>query len=152
ALSLPVLMPSRRHVRVYASSGDAFPEGVIDFPKELLKPDDWEYDIVPDLQGVPAERDLPPTRLGYRSSLRVPILPAGRSGGGPASLPGPPPPNKPAAPPRARRIADGLALSLSREKRREATERAEAAAARASELESRVKTLTEELSARAGYR
>ena len=34
----------------------------------------------------------------------------------------------------------------------EATERAEAAAARASALESRVKTLTDELCARAGYR
>ena len=51
-----------------------------------------------------------------------------------------------------RRIADRVALSLSRERRAEAMQRADAASSRASKLESRVRLLTEELDARTGYR
>jgi Nif-specific regulatory protein len=52
----------------------------------------------------------------------------------------------------ARRIADRLALALSRERREQALVRADEAVARAERLESRVQALTEELNARAGFR
>jgi transcriptional regulator with GAF, ATPase, and Fis domain len=54
--------------------------------------------------------------------------------------------------PVARRIADRLALSFLRERRNAASQRADAADARAAKLESRVRALTEELDARTGYR
>jgi transcriptional regulator with PAS, ATPase and Fis domain len=51
----------------------------------------------------------------------------------------------------ARRIADRIALVMSREQRVAAHRRADEATARATELESRVRALTEELNARSGY-
>src|SRR5262249_56661082 len=47
---------------------------------------------------------------------------------------------------------DRLALALVRDREIEASKRADEAAARAAKLESRVRTLTEELDARTGYR
>jgi transcriptional regulator with PAS, ATPase and Fis domain len=52
----------------------------------------------------------------------------------------------------ARRVADRIALSLSREQRAAASQRADEASARVSRLESRVRALTDELDARTGYR
>jgi transcriptional regulator with PAS, ATPase and Fis domain len=52
----------------------------------------------------------------------------------------------------ARRIADRLALKLEREHVVEATKRADEANARAAQLESRVRQLTDEFDARTGYR
>jgi hypothetical protein len=52
----------------------------------------------------------------------------------------------------ARRMADRVALSLWREKRAEASKRADVATARAAQLEGRVRQLTEELDARTGFR
>ena len=52
----------------------------------------------------------------------------------------------------ARRVADRIALSLSREQGAAALQRADEAAARVSKLESRVRELTDELDARTGYR
>jgi two-component system NtrC family response regulator len=52
----------------------------------------------------------------------------------------------------ARRIADRLALTFARDREIAASKRAEEASARASQLEARVRTLTDELNARTGYR
>src|SRR5262245_25549464 len=52
----------------------------------------------------------------------------------------------------ARRIADRPALTFERERRSVASKRADEATARVSQLEARVKELTEELDTRTGYR
>jgi transcriptional regulator with GAF, ATPase, and Fis domain len=149
AVALPVLLPDGR-LRVYASSGAAFPE-VVEIPEALRKTDDWEYDLVPDLQADPDAHVIPPARLGYRASLRVPLKLGGRLAGALDFLSFTPALYSAADLPVARRIADRVALALSREQRRVAVERADEASARAAALETRVRALTEELNERAGY-
>jgi transcriptional regulator with GAF, ATPase, and Fis domain len=149
AVALPVLLPDGR-LRVYASSGAAFPD-VVEIPEALRKTDDWEYDIVPDLQADPDAHVIPPARLGYRSSLRVPLKLGGRLAGALDFLSFTPSRYSEADLPVARRIADRVARALSRERRELEVQRADEAAARAAALESRVRALTEELNERSGY-
>jgi transcriptional regulator with GAF, ATPase, and Fis domain len=149
AVALPVLLPDGR-LRVYASSGAAFPD-VVEIPQALRKTDDWEYDLVPDLQADPDAHVIPPARLGYRASLRVPLKLGGRLAGALDFLSFTPSLYSEADLPVARRIADRVALALSRERRELEVQRADEAAARAAALESRVRALTEELNRRAGY-
>jgi transcriptional regulator with GAF, ATPase, and Fis domain len=153
ALTLPVLQPNGRTARVFASSGIG--PGV--FPDEVELPPafseaDWEYDLVDDMPALPDQRNLRAAKAGYRSALRVPIRLDGKVVAALAFLSFAPSVYKQADVRVARRMADRFALCLSRERRTEASERADEATARAALLESRVRELTEELDARTGYR
>jgi len=152
-LALPVLMPDGEHARVYATSGPASPfPDVVPMPPVFATGPDWEFDLIDDLPDVPEQRNLTATKLGYRSALRVPIRLEGRLMAALAFLSFTPAAFKPSDILIARRVADRIALSLSREQGAAALQRAEEAAARVSKLESRVRELTEELDARTGYR
>ena len=152
-LALPVLMPDGEHARVYATSGPASPfPDVVPIPPVFSTGPDWEFDLIDDLPQVPEQRNLTATKLGYRSALRVPIRLEGRLMAALAFLSFTPAAFKHSDILIARRVADRIALSLSREQGAAALQRAEEAAARVSKLESRVRELTDELDARTGYR
>jgi transcriptional regulator with GAF, ATPase, and Fis domain len=153
-LGLPVLLPDGIHAKVYARSGeksDVVPD-VIELPAALWTDRHWEYDLRDDIQTHPGERDLHGARLGYRSVLRVPIRFDGETVAALAFLSFTPGVYSQPDVPVARRIADRVALLLSRERGVEASRRANEASARAAKLEARVRALTEELDARTGYR
>ena len=151
AMTLPVLLPDGVHARVYASSGATFPE-VVEMPAAFVRRAHWEHDIVDDMRAQADQRNLAAAKRGYRSALRVPIRLDGALAAGLAFLSFAPSTYTLADVLVARRIADRLALYLSRQKRAEAFQRADEASERASRLESRVHELTEELDSRTGYR
>ena len=154
ALILTALLPSGLKARVYASeSSDAvrWPE-IVDVPPLMIANRDWEFDLIDDLQSRPDQRGLEDTSRGYRGALRVPIRLDGEYVAAVSFLSFTPAHYAAANIPVARRIADRLALSFLRERRNEASQRADEADARASRLESRVRALTDELDARTGYR
>ena len=152
-LALPVLLPDGHHARVYANSGgtSTFPD-VVDAPPVFATGRDWEFDLIDDLPLHPEQRNLTATKLGYRSALRVPIRLEDRLVAALAFLSFAPAAFKHTDILIARRVADRIALSLSREQRAAASQRADEASARVSRLESRVRELTDELDARTGYR
>jgi len=153
ALGLPVLLPDGVHARLYATSGVTPPfNEIVEVPQGVYSRPDWEFDLVENLQTDPTQSDTPLAAMGYRSALRVPIRLDGRLVAALDFVSRTTAFYKTTDVPVARRIADRLALALSREKRVEALRRADEATARALALESRVRTLTEELNARAGYR
>jgi transcriptional regulator with GAF, ATPase, and Fis domain/putative methionine-R-sulfoxide reductase with GAF domain len=152
-LALPVLLPDGLHARVYATSGPASPfPDVVPIPPVFFTGPDWEFDLIDDLSQVPEQRNLTATKLGYRSALRVPIRLEGRLVAALAFLSFTPAAFTHSDILIARRVADRIALSLSREQGAAALQRADEAAARVSKLESRVRELTDELDARTGYR
>jgi len=152
-LALPVLLPDGEHARVYATSGatSPFPE-IVPAPPVFATGPDWEFDLIDDLPRHPEQRNLTATKLGYRSALRVPIRLENRLVAALAFLSFTPSLYKPTDILIARRVADRVALSLSREQRAAAAQRADEASARVSRLESRVRELTDELDTRTGYR
>jgi transcriptional regulator with GAF, ATPase, and Fis domain len=152
-LALPVLLPDGAHARVYATSAatSPFPD-IVPIPPVFATGPDWEYDLIDDLPQHPEQRNLTATQLGYRSALRLPIRLEGRLVAALAFLSFEPGAFKPTDILIARRVADRVALSLSREQRAAASQRADEASARVSRLESRVRELTDELDARTGYR
>jgi transcriptional regulator with PAS, ATPase and Fis domain len=91
-------------------------------------------------------------KLGFRSALRLPIRVEGQLAAGVGFFSFAPAVYKKTDVLVARRIADGVAMTLLRELGLEANKRADDASARAQRLESRVRALTEELDARTGYR
>ncbi len=146
AMLVPVALPNGTHVRMLAGTlpgGVTYPE-TVEIPPHL-RSSDWEFDIMDDAHADPVQRNLPSAKLGLRSSLRIPIKSEGKVVAAVVFLSFEPGFYKTGDVLIARRIADRLALGLSRE-------RAVAANERASRLESRVKMLTEELDARTGYR
>ena len=152
-LALPVLLPDGQHARVYANSGGTSPfPDVVDAPPVFATGRDWEFDLIDDLPLHPEQRNLTATKLGYRSALRVPIRLEDRLVAALAFLSFAPAAFKHTDILIARRVADRIALSLSREQRAAASQRADEASARVSRLESRVRELTDELDARTGYR
>jgi transcriptional regulator with GAF, ATPase, and Fis domain len=150
AMALPVLLPDRRHARIYASSGVVLPE-VVEVPASLLEKAGWECEVVPEIQADPELRDSPAAKQGYRSGMRVAIRLEGQWAGALTFLSRKPSAFSMSDAPVARRIADRLTLSLSRERRMAAIRQADEATSRALALESRVKALTEELNARSDY-
>ncbi len=153
AMLVPVALPNGTHVRMLAGrlpGGATYPE-TAEIPLHL-RSSDWEYDILDDSYADPIQRNLPSAKFGLRSSLRVPIKFEGKLVAAVVFLSFTPGFYKSQDVLIARRIADRLALGLSRDSRQEAWNRADAANERASRLESRVKALTEELDARTGYR
>jgi transcriptional regulator with GAF, ATPase, and Fis domain len=154
ALALPVLMPGGRQAKIYAAAGvrvKELPE-IVDLPPSLLGDSQWEYQLIEDLQADANEAKTPGARLGFRSTLRMAIRFDKEWVAGLAFLSLAPSAFKASDVPVARRIADRIAYTLSRERRLEAFRKADEAAARAARLESRVRALTDELDARAGYR
>jgi len=152
-LALPVMLPDGQHARVYATSGatSPFPE-IVPAPPVFATGPNWEFDLIDDLPLYPEQRNLTATKLGYRSALRVPIRLENQLVAALAFLSFTPSLYKHSDILIARRVADRIALSLSREQRAAASQRADEASARVSRLESRVRELTDELDARTGYR
>ena len=153
ALFLPVYLPDGVHARRYTSAGvdpQAIPH-VVEVP-EFMRGSDWEYHFVDALNAETHEGAQALLRLGFRSGLRLPVRLEGRTVAALVFM------SKTHANfthdhiPIARRIADRMALSLSRERGVEAIRRADEATDRAAKLEARVRALTEELDARTGYR
>src|SRR5262245_53074646 len=152
AMALPVLPPDAARVRFHITKTPAaakFPD-TIEVP-ESLRQFDWEYDIVDDFRADPQKHGRTAAELGYRSALRIPIRVAGQFAGGVAFFSFTPSFYSKADVIVGRRVADRLALSLSREHAYESAKRADEAVERAARLEMRVAALTEELNARAGY-
>jgi transcriptional regulator with GAF, ATPase, and Fis domain len=154
AMALPVVLPDGLHARRYASPGleTAAAGEVIAMPAPFLRDPDWEYDLIEDASLRAEPHNVQTVARGFRAALRVPIRLDGRLVAGLAFLSRTPSAYTSTDVQIARRIGDRFALSLSRERRAEASKRADEASARASRLESRVQSLTEELDTRTGYR
>ena len=155
ALGLPVFSSDNRRPRHYASFG-IDPTRIsevetVEIPEEFLRPD-WEYDLREDMTRFAAPHDKVSASMGFRSALRVPIRLEGRPAGLLSFLSKTASAFTPADILVARRIADRAAVTLARDREIAASRRADEATARASQLESRVRALTEELDSRTGYR
>jgi two-component system response regulator HydG len=109
------------------------------------------FDIIEDIQTRDFERDLPPVKLGYRASLRVPIFVKGKLFAGMNFMSFTPGLYTQADGMVARRIGDYIALALSHQQLAEEAERAAEARERAARLEARVRVLTDELTSISGY-
>jgi transcriptional regulator with GAF, ATPase, and Fis domain len=137
----------------YAVTGS----GLIELPDRIKLPDqDYiktirTFDIIGDIQTLGLERDLPPVRLGYRASLRVPIFLKGQLVAGMNFMSFTPDLYTQADGMVARRIGDYIALALSHQQLAEEAERAAEARERAARLEARVRVLTDELTSLSGY-
>ncbi len=153
-LVLSLVLPDRRRARVYASSGvdgEPFPE-VFDLPEDFVRDQRWDHVISDDLSRDPVWRNRESARRGYRSALRVGIRVEGQLAGALVFFSFAPAAFKEGDLLVARRIRDCIALHLTQGRGAEAARRAAEATARASQLEMRVRSLTEELNARSGYR
>jgi transcriptional regulator with GAF, ATPase, and Fis domain len=153
AAVLVVWLPDGTHGRVYASRG--FPPGhpdIVEIPEDLRSNPTWAAGVVDRLSERPEPRYADLAAMGFQSLVRVPIRLEGQFAATLALLSkssvvfGA---NDVAV---ARRIADRLAVALARDRELQASKRADAAAERASQLEARVRVLTEELDARSGFR
>jgi transcriptional regulator with GAF, ATPase, and Fis domain len=139
--------------RVYAASGSAsaLPENT-PIPNGFVAPPASDHDIIDDLK-----QEIGPffnrlSSLGFKSLIKVPIQMDGRFVGALAMISNAVSAFKPADVMVVRRMADRLTVSLARDREVAASQRADEATARAARLEARVKSLTEELDARTGYR
>jgi PAS domain S-box-containing protein len=153
AAALMVRLPDSRQARLYASSG--FPPGlpeITEVPEELLRNPNWEHDILDDLARLPQERYVRLVNMGFQSLLRVPIRLDDQFSGALVFLSTTRSGFKHSDVMVARRMADRMAVALARDREVEASKRADEANARASKFEARVRTLTDELDARTGYR
>ena len=153
AAGLMVRLPDGLHARVYATSGvpRQLPE-IQEIPPELLEEPDWDHHILDDLTQRTEPRYRVLVDMGFHSLMRLSIRFDGVFAGAlifvskeksafhhPDVLIG-------------RRMADRMAISLARDRELQASRRADEASSRAARLEARVRTLTEELDARTGYR
>jgi transcriptional regulator with GAF, ATPase, and Fis domain len=154
-LALTIALPDGKHARIYASSSDVdsqpFPE-VFVIPDDVVRNQEWEHEITDDLPLHPVWRNQESARRGYRSALRVAIRVEGKLAGTLVFLSLAPAAYREADLLVARRIRDRIALHVTQGRGAEAARRAAEATARASQLEMRVRALTEELNARSGYR
>jgi len=153
AAALMVRLADGRHARLHASAG--FPAGlpeITEIPEDVLENPDWDHHIRNDITILPEARYGRLVGMGFRSLMRVPIRLDNRFAGALIFLSNTPANFKPADVPIARRMADRMAVSVARVRAHEAAKRADEATERASKLEARVRMLTEELDARAGYK
>jgi PAS domain S-box-containing protein len=153
ACALMVRLADSRNARVYASSG--FPPGmpeITEIPDELLRNPNWEHDVLDDLAVLPEPRYARLVSMGFQSLLRMPIRLDGKFAGALIFLSTARSAFSPSDTLAGRRMADRMAVAVARDREIEAAKRAEEATARASKLEARVRTLTDELDARTGYR
>jgi transcriptional regulator with GAF, ATPase, and Fis domain len=153
-LALTVILPDGKRGRIYASSsidGEPFPE-FFNIPEEIVRDADWEHVINDDLPLDPVWRNQESAKRGYRSALRLAIRVEGKLAGTLVFFAFAPAAFKESDLLVARRIRDRVALHVTQGRGAEATRRAVEASARAAQLEARVRALTDELSARSGYR
>lgn len=153
-LLMIVGLPGRRRAKLYASSGEGatpFPDEY-DVPPALIADRSWDAEVIDDLAAHPIWQHEEGAKRGYRSCIELAIRLDGELIGVLAFVSFARGLYKEADLLVARRIRDRLALNLTRGRGLEAAKRAEEAFARALLLESRVRTLTEELNARSGYR
>ena len=153
ALFLPVFLPDGLHARRYVSAGvdpKSLPD-VIEVP-EFLRGSDWEFHIGDDISINPSDGAKILLKLGFRSALRLPVRLEGRTVAAVVFVSSQLANFTADHVPVGRRIADRVALSLSRERGVQATRRADEATERAAKLEARVRALTDELDSRTGYR
>ena len=143
-----------RHARTYACSGDNpyRTSDVWEIPPEILAHPDWPDEICNDVATHPVWGRFDAPQRGYRSSIQLLVRCADVPVASLAFLSFAPDAYCEADLIVARRIRDRLALTLERERGSEASRQASEAAARATLLEARVRALTDELNARAGYR
>src|SRR5215831_3389009 len=152
-LAVAVLMPDGRHIRRYAASGwyaARVPE-IIEISPEYPEAM-GDFELVDDVTKRSEPLNVVAAKNGFLSVLRVRIRLGGKFAAGVAFLSRTRSSYQLRDVPAARRIANRLALKLEREHVVEATKRADKADARAAQLESRVRQLTDELDARTGYR
>jgi transcriptional regulator with GAF, ATPase, and Fis domain len=153
-LVLTVMLPDGKRARIYASSGvdgKPFPD-IVDIPDDYIRDQQWDHVITADLPRDPVFRNRESAKRGYRSALRVAIRVEGKLAGALVFFSFAPGVYKEADLLFARRIRDRLALHLTQGRGVDAARRADEATERARQLEMRVRALTEELNARAGYR
>jgi hypothetical protein len=82
-LTLGLFSDDLATMTMYARSGQSSDIGRVfpqPYPPSITQA--WEFDIIDDRAAYPLERDRPPTRLGMRSSLRLPFKFEGRIIGG----------------------------------------------------------------------
>jgi two-component system response regulator AtoC len=153
ALGFPVVLADGRHMRRYAATGIGVSEvpGHLELADEFLSPT-WEYDLEADISLRDDTTNQFTASLGFRSALRLPVRLDGKLAGLLAFLSKEVGVFKHSDILIARRIADRIAIALARERELEASRRADDATERASQLEARVRALTDELDARTGYR
>src|SRR5215472_11190592 len=152
-LAVAVVMPDRRHLRRYAASGwyaARVPE-IIEISPEYPEAM-GDFELVDDVTKRSEPLNVFTAKNGFLSVLRVRIRLGGKFAAGVAFLSRTRSSYQLRDVQAARRIADRLALILEREHVVEATKRADKADARAAQLESRVRQLTDELHARTGSR
>jgi transcriptional regulator with GAF, ATPase, and Fis domain len=152
-LVLPVALPDGRHVHRYvAGEGDLGRiADLVDVPDELQDPA-WEHTIADDISVARGAAVEEMARLGFKSGLGVAVRLEGGVVAGLGFLSRSPAAFKKEDVAIARRVANRVALGLSRERSVEAARRADEATERALRLEARVRALTDELDARTGYR
>jgi transcriptional regulator with GAF, ATPase, and Fis domain len=152
-LFLTAVLPNKTQARVYASVAPAHARlpDIVDVPAGIIENDDWQYQIFEDLREEPVQRHGQAAAAGYRSALRVPIRLDGEYVAGVSFLSLTPARYTLADVAVARSVADGLTAQFIRERGRATAKQADEAAARLAALELRVKSLTDELNARAGY-
>jgi transcriptional regulator with GAF, ATPase, and Fis domain len=151
---MAVATPDGRHARTYACSGDN-PFQVSDvweIPPEILDQPHFADEICDDMSAHPIWRRYDAPQRGYRSSIHLMIHLDGALAASLAFFSFATAAYTEADLLVARRIRDRVALSLARERGAEASKQAGEAAERAALLEARVRSLTEELNARAGAR
>jgi len=156
-LLLTALVEDDRSVRVFALTGDAIP-GLPDrfelSPFELHQRG-HDFEVRSDAEAeldrtTPRARWL--ARLGMRSVLRVPVRLEGAISGSLSVLAGEPGRFREEDVAVVRRLADHVALALSHQRLAEEARRAAAAREEAARLAERVRSLSEELDSRTGYR
>ena len=153
ALVLTAVVANGTTARVYASTAPAdarFGETVA-VPPLMRRDPDWDYDLIDDLQALDDQRRLDAGRLGYRAALRVPIRLEGEYAAGLSFLSLRPSQYTIADVPAARRIADRITLSFSRERGKALAKIADEATTRAERLEARLQEVIDELNARGGF-
>jgi transcriptional regulator with GAF, ATPase, and Fis domain len=153
ACVLMIRLPDGKHARVYASGG--FPISmprVTEIPHELIENPDWEHDIFDDLPDLHEPNYLRLADMGFCSLLRVPVVLDNKFAGALVFVSKRRAAFKQGDVLVARRIADRATVTIAHERESQASKRADEATARASQLEARVRALTDELDARPGYR
>jgi transcriptional regulator with GAF, ATPase, and Fis domain len=108
---------------------------VIDNPYPYAMTEGWDFAIHHDLSADPIERDLPGTRLGLRSAVRLPFSLDGRVAGAVAFSSFQPNRYREADVPIARRIADYVSLALAHQRLADEAREAAAIRERAAHLE-----------------
>jgi transcriptional regulator with GAF, ATPase, and Fis domain len=153
AAALMVRIGDGKHARFYAGVGFPAPLGAVtEVPEELLENPDWDSQILDDLDARTEPRYQRLAAQGFLCLVRAVIRLDNRFAGALVFVSRSRNAFTANDTVAARRMADRMALTLSRDREIAALQRADEATERAAKLEARVQALTEELDARTGYR